>query len=94
MGVNFIPDIYVDISGFFDDKIKAIGCHKSQRPNKFISAVKIWNRFRSAQCNGPELSFAEAYRVNKSFPFVDIRSMLPKEPKYRPFYSKNSDGLI
>ena len=94
MGVNFIPDVYVDITEFFEEKKTAISCHKSQRPKKFIDAVDIWNRFRSAQCNGPELSFAEAYRVNKSFPFVDIRSMLPKEPKYRPFYSKDSDGLM
>jgi N-acetylglucosamine malate deacetylase 1 len=94
MGVNFMPDIYVDISDFFEDKKKAISFHKSQRPKKFISAITIWNRFRAAQCNGPETSYAEAFKIDKKFPFADIRSMLPREPKYRPFYSQHSDGLI
>ena len=94
MGVNCVPDIYVDISDFFEDKKKAIGCHKSQRPEKFVSAVCIWNRFRAAQCNGPDGSYAEALRIDKKFPFSDIRSMLPPGPIFRPFYSKDSDGLI
>ena len=94
MGVNFIPDIYVDISDVFEDKKKAISFHKSQTPEKFISAVSIWNRFRAAQCNGPELSYAEAYSFQKSFPFSDIRSFLPIGPIFRPFYCKNSGGLI
>lgn len=94
MGVNFIPEIYVDITNFFEDKKKAIGAHKSQRPEKFISGITIWNNFRSAQCNGPMFTYAEAYRTDRRFPFVDIRSILPKEPKYRPFYSLKSDGLL
>tara|TARA_B100000886_G_C20392934_1_gene479113 strand:+ start:107 stop:796 length:690 start_codon:yes stop_codon:yes gene_type:complete len=94
MGINFNPEIYIDISDVFEDKKKAIACHKSQIPEKFINAVKIWNKFRSSQCNGPDLTFAECYRLSKTFPFVDIRSKLPPEPKFRPFYSKNSEGLI
>lgn len=94
MGVGFLPEFYVDITNFFEDKINAIASHKSQRPEKFISGVTVWNSFRSAQCNSPTLTYAEAYRVDKRFPFSDIRSMLPAEPKYRPFYSQKSDGLL
>ena len=94
MGVNFLPNFYIEISDFFEEKKKAIGCHNSQRPEKFILAVCVWNRFRSAQCNGPNGSYAEAFSIDKKFPFSDIRSMLPPGPKFRPFYSKYSDGLI
>ena len=94
MGVNFIPEIYVDITNFFKEKKKAIRAHISQRPEKFVSGVTLWNGFRSAQCNGPMFTYAETFRTDKRFPFADIRSILPKEPKYRPFYSPNSDGLL
>ena len=94
MGVNFLPEIYVDVSDVFKSKLDAIAKHKSQRPNNFISAITILNRFRSAQCNGPEKTYAEGYKVSKTFPFSDIRNFLPKPPKYRPYYSQNSDGLI
>ena len=94
LGVNFIPEIYVDISVYFEEKKKAISYHKSQRPKKFISAVSIWNRFRAAQCNGPKSSYAEAFAIDKRFPFSDIRFLLPAGPLYRPFYSKDSSGLI
>ena len=94
MGVNFNPQIYIDISDVFEHKKKAISCHVSQRPEKFLNAVKIWNRFRSSQCNGPDSTFAECYRLSQTFPFVDIRSILPAQPKFRPFYSSKSVGLI
>jgi N-acetylglucosamine malate deacetylase 1 len=94
MGVGFIPEFYVDITNLFEDKKNAIAAHKSQRPEKFIAGVTILNGFRSAQCNGPISSYAEAYRVDKRFPFTDIRSLIPAGPIYRPFYSQNSDGLL
>ena len=94
MGVNFLPDIYIDITSFFIEKKKAISHHKSQRPEKFISAVSIWNGFRAAQCNAPSGSYAEAFSISKAFPFSDIRSTLPESPILRPFYSEDSDGLI
>jgi len=94
MGVNFMPEIYVDISDFMNDKANAILQHKSQKPENFVSAVKILNRFRSAQCNGPVNTYAEAYRIEKRFPFSDIRNLLPKSPLYRKYYSKDSNGLI
>jgi N-acetylglucosamine malate deacetylase 1 len=94
LGINFIPDIYVDITDYFEEKKNAILSHKSQNPFAFIDAVEISNRYRSAQCNAPNQNYAEVYRVSKTFPFADIRQILPKAPKLRPFYEKNIDSLI
>ena len=94
MGVNFIPDFYVDITDHFEEKKIAILKNDSQNPQKLLDAVKIWNRFRSAQCNAPINSYAEAYRVFKRFPFSDIREFIPAAPKYRPFNNGDKDALI
>ena len=94
MGVNFIPEYYIDITQFFEAKMLAILEHKSQNPKKFFQAIEILNGFRSAQCNSPIGNYAEAYRFDKSFPFSDIRTILPPSPKYKPYYQNNSDSLI
>jgi len=94
LGVNFIPEIYVDITKYFNYKKKAILCHKTQNPNNFVEAVEIMNRFRAAQCNAPRGNYAEAYRLDKKFPFSDIRGLLPCSPQYRPFYRNLKNSLI
>ena len=93
MGVNFVPEYYVDITKFFSLKKTAILSHKSQNPRRFFEATQILNRFRSAQCNAPEDHYAEAYRFEKTFPFSDIRNMLPSPPTYKPYY-KNLKGAL
>ena len=55
MGINFKPDYYIDISNQFSSKINSIMCHKSQNPKRFSKLAKLMNRFRSAQCNAPEI---------------------------------------
>ena len=85
MGVNFIPDYYVDITPYFEKKSEAILKHKSQDPKKFLTATELLNRFRSAQCNTPIGHYAEAYRQEKTFPFSDVRSLLPSSPGINPF---------
>ena len=94
MGVNFNPNFYVDISEVFQKKADAIMSHKSQTPEKFLEATTLMNRFRSAQCNAPKNNFAEAYRHDVSFPFSDIRSLLPGSPKIRNFYKNSKDSFI
>lgn len=95
LGVNFLPDFYVDITKFFNDKIKAIMCHKSQKPEKYVNSVKILNSYRAAQCNHSNEGYAEAYRWEKKFPFSDIRTLIPPPPKINPLnYKKNKLKLI
>jgi LmbE family N-acetylglucosaminyl deacetylase len=90
----FTPDYYIDISAHFAAKQKAIMAHHSQDPSRFASASAITNRFRAAQCNAPDGHYAEAYRLDRRFPFTDIRDLLPPPPPYRPFYVPGSDALI
>jgi N-acetylglucosamine malate deacetylase 1 len=94
LGVNFIPEYYVDITKFFELKKEAIFAHTSQNPGRFFEATKILNRFRSAQCNAPNNHYAETYRFEKSFPFSDIRQMLPSSPVYKPYYKNIDEALI
>ncbi len=94
MGINFLPNYYVDITGVFDMKKKAILCHKSQSPQRFINLVEMMNGFRSAQCNSPLGTFAECYYFKSSFPFTDISNLLPEPPKLKPFDIKNQVGFL
>ena len=94
MGVGFNPEFYVDITAHAEAKTKAIMAHESQHPHRFAEAAKIMNRYRAAQCNAPDGHYAEAYRLERRFPFTDIRAMLPEAPPYRPFYVPDSDALI
>ena len=66
----------------------------SQFPEKYIELVEIWNNFRSIQCNGLKNTYAEAYRFEPSFPFSDIRDLLPKSPKINATSLTKSGGLI
>ena len=94
MGVNFNPNIYIDISDYFNDKAQAILKHKSQRPEKFLKAIEINNKFRAAQCNAGGQSYAEVFRFEPTFPFVDIRSLLPSLMPIKPYYKNISSSLI
>jgi len=94
LGVNFVPEIYVDITKYFNFKKEAILCHKSQNPSSFLEAAEIMNRYRAAQCNAPKENYAEAYRLDKRFPFCDIRDLLPSPPPYRPFNKRSENALI
>ena len=94
MGVNFIPDYYIDITPYFSKKRSAILEHKSQNPEKFVEACELQNRFRAAQSNLKSGNYAEAFRHQRSFPFVDIRSMLPSDPGINHFYKSLPDSMI
>ena len=94
MGINFDPEVYVDISSVFYQKQEAILAHKSQTPKKFLKAAKLMNRYRSAQCNIAEDNYAEAYRHQKTFPFSDVRNLLPSAPKISQFYRNKETSFI
>ena len=94
MGINFQPNYYVDITEIFPMKKEAILNHYSQDPKRFVDLSLLMNSYRAAQCNAPKGSFAEAYFFTPSFPFADIRNILPPSPKLRPFYIENQHGFL
>ena len=94
MGINFLPNYYVDVTKFMNDKINSISCHKTQKPERFINLVKLMNEYRSAQCNAPKGNYAEAFFFEPSFPFSDIRNILPKSPTILPFHIENINGFL
>jgi len=94
LGINFNPQFYIDISKYFESKKIAILKHKSQSPEKFLNAIEISNTFRAAQCNAGNNSYAEVFRFEPSFPFVDISSLLPDSLPLRPYYKNLPDSLI
>lgn len=83
MGVGFVPTVYVDISAHFPAKLNAIRAHASQDPERFVEMVTLGNRFRAGQCNGGPGTYAECFRFEPSYPFADIRALLPPPPPIR-----------
>ena len=77
MGVNFNPNFYIDITEHLELKKKAVLKHKTQKPERFVDLFKLMNSYRAAQCNAPQGTYAEAYSFTPSFPYTDIREMLP-----------------
>ena len=94
MGVNFQPNYYIDITDHIEKKKEAVLKHNSQDPQRFVDLFKLMNTYRAAQCNSPKGSFVEAYSFTSSFPFLDIRNILPPSPKLRPFYIEDQNGFL
>lgn len=94
MGLNFNPNYYVDITDYYEFKKEAILKHKTQDPQRFVDLFELMNSYRSAQCNAPKGHYAEAYKFTASFPFSDIREMLPSPMKLRPFHVVNQHGFL
>ena len=89
MGVGFEPTHYVDISAHIEVKLAAVRAHVSQDPERLAVMGQRLNAFRAAQAGHPEGSYAEAFRFEPVFPFVDIRDLLPPAPKVRPVVNRN-----
>ncbi|WP_027052671.1 PIG-L deacetylase family protein [Mesorhizobium erdmanii] len=83
-GTGFSPTHYVDISAYRDIKTQAIRAHRSQRPEQYVDRARTQNEFRAGQCNAVPGSLAEAFRFEPTFPFADIRGLLPPAPPVRP----------
>ena len=94
MGVNFNPNFYFDITEYYSLKKDAILKHKTQKPQRFVDLFKLMNSYRAAQCNAPKGKYAEAYAFEPSFPFSDIRDILPSSLKLRPFHIENQNGFL
>jgi LmbE family N-acetylglucosaminyl deacetylase len=83
-GTGFSPTHYVDISAYRDVKTQAIRAHRSQMPEQYVDKARVQNEFRAGQCNSVPGSLAEAFRFEPTFPFADIRALLPPAPPVRP----------
>ena len=94
MGINFNPNYYIDITKHFEMKIEAILCHKSQDPQRFVDLIKLMNSYRAAQCNSPKDYYSEGYYFIPSFPFSDIRYILPPSSELRPFHIEKRKGFL
>ena len=94
MGVNFNPNFYIDITECFLLKEEAILKHETQKPQRFVDLFKLMNSYRAAQCNAQKGKYAEAYSFEPSFPFTDIRHILPLPIELRPFDIKNQNGFL
>tara|TARA_B100000963_G_scaffold343815_1_gene346024 strand:+ start:339 stop:1028 length:690 start_codon:yes stop_codon:yes gene_type:complete len=94
MGLNFNPNFYFDITDYCLLKEEAILKHKTQKPQRFVDLFKLMNSYRAAQCNAPKGRYAEAYSFEPSFPFTDIRHILPSPLKLRSFQIENQQGFL
>ena len=94
MGVNFNPNYYVDITNYHELKKDAVLKHKTQNPHRFVHLFELMNSYRAAQCNAPKGKYAEAYSFIPSFPFSDIREVLPAPIKLRSFHIENQPGFL
>ena len=94
MGINFNPNFYVDITDHFLLKKEAILKHETQKPERFLDLAKLMNSYRAAQCNAAKGKYAEAYSFEPSFPFIDIRHILPSPLKLRPFHIDVQNGFL
>jgi LmbE family N-acetylglucosaminyl deacetylase len=80
-GVNFQPELYVDVSEFIDKKIEMLECHKSQlewmREHDhidFADMVRTCSRYRGYQCGA---DYAEGFIVCKAYLKGTTERLLP-----------------
>jgi len=84
MGAGFVPTHLVDITAHAEAKAAAIRAHQSQDPERFVAMAEKLAAFRAAQANMRAGGYAEAFQFEPSFPFMDIRELLPPAPAVRP----------
>lgn len=90
LGVGLEPTHYVEITAHLETKLAAIRAHVSQDPERLAVEARRLNAFRAAQAGHPD-AYAEAFRFEPVFPFVDIRGLLPPAPKVRPVTNRSRD---
>jgi LmbE family N-acetylglucosaminyl deacetylase len=80
-GINFVPEVYVDISDVFATKQQMLACHESQ--NSWISDIfdadltgmmEIQSRFRGFQAG---VRYAEGFRALETWPRAMNFDLLP-----------------
>jgi LmbE family N-acetylglucosaminyl deacetylase len=81
-GINFVPEVYVDVSDTYETKREMLACHKSQ--NAWINDVfegrniaqmmEVQTAFRGLQAG---VRYAEGFRALETFPRARSYSLLP-----------------
>lgn len=82
MGLGFRPTHWIDTTPFTDTKERAIRCHQSQDPERFVTKSRILGQMRAAQCGWEGM--AETVCHEPVYPFADIRDFLPPPPPLHP----------
>jgi len=80
-GVNFVPEVYVDITKEYEEKIKALVCHKSQiswmseyEDQGFTDSCRIMSEFRGLQAG---YTYAEAFSAFRLHGVMPNFALLP-----------------
>lgn len=75
-GVDFLPEIYIDITDVMDIKIRAFLEHKSQTEYdpRYLEDVILLSKFRGFQAG---YEYAECFISHKAFGFMPKHSLLP-----------------
>lgn len=81
LGIDFLPEEYVDISEHMDKKLEMISQHRSQLGfmlnyygMDMVEHYKVISRFRGLQAG---VEYAEGFRVVRGYPRVTTRRLLP-----------------
>jgi len=76
MGVDFNPDLSIDITSVFQQKLSCLRRHVTQEPDKFMDKLNTWSSFRAIQTAQLNVFHAESYRVNRTYGRVSPLFML------------------
>ncbi|MBN9391292.1 MAG: PIG-L family deacetylase [Chloroflexi bacterium] len=82
-GINFVPEVYVNVTGTFETKKKMLSCHKSQDAwlrdiydMTYIEFMEVQTRFRGLQSG---FKYAEGFRALETYPRISNYNILPFE---------------
>ncbi len=83
-GINFTPEVYVDVSAHWETKKAMLACHESQNSwiadvfegNSIAAMMEIQTKFRGLQAG---VRYAEGFRAAETWPRAANYNLLPLE---------------
>ncbi|MCU0883228.1 MAG: PIG-L family deacetylase [Hyphomonadaceae bacterium] len=63
LGDGFLPDLHVDITDVYSEKMRALAAHKSQASPAFKPKLEVWSGFRALSCGVKGALHGEGYRT-------------------------------
>ena len=81
-GINFVPEVYVDVSATFETKQRMLACHVSQDAwirdiyagTDLAAFMEVQTRFRGMQAG---VRYAEGFRALETWPRASTYELLP-----------------